>query len=473
MARVYCKYHRQAPARWRCPACKTEFCPQCVKAPARGSDERLCPLCQGALSALDMGNIIPPFWERLPHFFAYPAKLENLLYISFLSLASLGVFLPLVGLVVPLLCFLATLKYAYALLEHTALGNLEPPSYGAQSSNSLPYKQFALFLLMGVFVGLSALFGVPGIVVAYVAAVFATPASVMALTMSGSFGFAANPMNLVRLIASIGWPYCLLSFFLLLLSGGSGAATEWLLPMLPKPALVVMSTFVYAYFTLIMFHMMGYVLYQYHEALGLQGVKEYAPKPANKVAPKVDELEAEVNILISEGRLDEAKARLRRELRHSGIPAHHLRYHKLLLLSEDMEELARHGKEHITLLMANGQKNKALDVCAECLARLADFQVENGAHAYELAQAACQQGRHDAALRLLQGFAQRYPNNPQIPAAGLLAAKLLCEHKHSDAPAKAILQELLRQYPEHPLNGEIQAYLQVIERLQSVGKPKL
>lgn len=473
MEKIYCKYHRQAPARWACPSCKVNLCPQCVKTPSAHAPERFCPLCKGSLSPLAMSNLIPPFWERIPQFFAYPATFDNLVYIGMLSVLSLATFLPIVGGIVPLLVLLATLKYAYGLLEHTALGNMQPPTRSSNSQNSSPYKQFVIFILMFATVAASAiLLGKLAGILTYAAVIFAIPASVMSLAMTGSLLFAMNPVNLVRLIAVIGWPYCLLYVFLLLLSSGSGVVTGLLMPVLPFPALLVLSTFISAYFIFIMFHMMGYAIYQYHEDLGLEGVKEYQEAPkAKAVANPSDELMVEVNILISEGRIDEAKARLKQAVRYSADPEHFARYHKLLLLGEDSAELGRHGKEYINLLLAKGQKHNALTVFVECVDRAPGFALDDAAPALEIAQTAMAQNRsQEAALRLLEGFAERYPRNPKIPAAGLLRAKLLCEFRSDDARAKAILQGVLRDYPQHGLTGEIQQYLQLIGRLQSVGK---
>lgn len=435
--------------------------------------------CAGAILPFVQGKLVAAGDEQSdtavlganPAVFAYPAKFDNLVYIGMLSVASLATFLHIVGGIVPLLVLLATLKYAYGLLEHTALGNMLPPTSSSNSQNSSPYKQFVIFILMFATVAAFAvLLGKLAGILTYAAVIFAIPASVMSLAMTGSLLFAMNPVNLVRLIAVIGWPYCLLYAFLLLLSSaGSGVATGLLMPVLPFPALLVLSTFISAYFIVIMFHMMGYAIYQYHEDLGLEGVKEYQEAPkAKAVANPSDELLVEVNILISEGRIDEAKARLKLAVRDSADPEHFSRYQ---VLGQNSAELGRHGKEYINLLLAKGRKDNALTVFVECADRVPGFALDNAAQALEIAQTAMAQNRsQEAALRLLESFAERYPRNPKIPAAGLLQAKLLCEYKSDDERAKAILQGLLQDYPEHGLTGEIQQYLQLIGRLQSVGK---
>lgn len=471
MSKIYCKYHRQEPAWWACPACKLNLCPRCVKAPSRGIDERHCPVCKGVLQSVGMGNVIPPFWECIPKFFAYPARLENFLFIAFLSLASFVALVPVVGIFIYGLILLALLNYAYVVLEHTAMGNLDPPIFRDKSSRSLPGKQNVIFVLMAIGVGIcGAVFGKAGGFAAYLAANFAVPASVMALAVSGSLAFAANPLNLARLIGGIGWPYALLFFFLLILSGGAGMSVGFLSPWLPLPALLAAGTFALGYFLFAMFHMMGYAVYQYHEALGLQGVKAYAPVAATASEP-IDELMAEMSILVGEGRAEEAKSRLKAHLKSSGTPEHRRFYHKLLMLGEDTQELCRHGKEYIAMSLAQSKGKLAADILGDCLSKNPSFRLDHPDHSYRVAEAAFLKGgrARDDALSLLERYAERFPRHPLIPAASLLEAKILCECKHDDLRAKDILNRALREFPEHDLAAELREYLQMIERLESVA----
>jgi len=100
MTKTHCKYHPQAPARWHCPSCEVDFCPQCVKKTGLAQNIPTCHACGGELESLGMGNVITPFWERIPRFFQYPFRADALMYLGMLSIASLAVFIPLLGFLI-------------------------------------------------------------------------------------------------------------------------------------------------------------------------------------------------------------------------------------------------------------------------------------------------------------------------------------------------------------------------------------
>ncbi len=111
MSKTFCKYHQSVPARWHCPACRLDLCPQCVKKGETNSHDRVCFSCHGEVDSLGVGNTISPFWERIPKFFVYPARIDSLMYLGMLSLASVIVFVPLFGILLYLAISYAILKY--------------------------------------------------------------------------------------------------------------------------------------------------------------------------------------------------------------------------------------------------------------------------------------------------------------------------------------------------------------------------
>jgi len=365
----------------------------------------------------------------------------------------------------------ALLKYGYIVLNHTAQGNLSPPQLLANNvaaDNNLPLRQLAVFLLMGVILLASSLLGSFGVRAALMFMLFTLPASVITLAITGSILQAINPGTLIGMVRAIGWPYGILYVFLLLLFGGSDMAAELIQPLLPIGLFVVVGVFLSGYFTVIMFNMMGYVVYQYHEPLGYDQVREFdssEDRPATREAPAVDPFLNEINILVTEGKVGEAKERLKARLRLGGSLEERERYHALLKLSGDRQELVRHGAQYLAILVELKQPDKALDVLADCLEADPGFRVEGGGLAYSFAQTAHARGRHDLALNILNGFAKSYPKHAQLPQAYMLAAKILCEHKGQDAAARKVLNGLLRLYPNHEMVPEIKRYLDFIDRL--------
>jgi tetratricopeptide (TPR) repeat protein len=294
------------------------------------------------------------------------------------------------------------------------------------------------------------------------------PASVISLGIEDDFGKALNPAHLAGIMRQIGWPYLVLCIFLLLLSSASAVAEEYVFPHMPVWLAAILGTFLTGYFTLSMFHLMGYVVYQYHEPLGYDEVKEFSNNlPASK-GPHAEAhpLLNQVNILIAEGKTEEAKQRLASELASSNDPALHDRYHKLLVALNDQEGLRSHGQSYIPVLISINKLGKAVEVLTACQKSNPKFALTDASTTYSLAKYAADMQRHDTALKTLSGFAQRFAGSPHIPAAYLLAAQIVCEQKNDFAQAKKILTSLLKSYPQHALAGEIRNYLQFVERLE-------
>ena len=483
MAKIACKYHQTTPARWGCPVCKLNLCPQCVKTDEASPQIWLCFSCGGEVDSLGVGNTIPPFWERIPQFFVYPARVDALMYLGMLSLASVVIFVPLIGILLYLAITYAILKYAFLILNHTARGNLTPPQIlgdNYRATQWLPFKQSIVFLLMVLAVtGITYISPVLA-VFSILFLMFALPASTMSLAINESIGGALNPATLVTVIKRIGLPYLILYVFLLLVSVGSSATQFFLEAVAPGWLIIQLITFVSAYFTVIMFNMMGYVVYQYHEDLGFEDVREFAepesvrrgPRSsasipaAGTAQPPSDPFETEVNVLVNEGKLDEAKDRMHRRVEGpAGTLEDREKYHKLLQLAKDKAESSRHGADYIRALTHTGEGTRAVQVYEDCMQLDPEFQVTDGHQSFRLAERGYAMGRNDTALQLINRFAKRFPKHERTPDAFLLAAKLMCEHKGQDKQAIAILDGLLRQVPSHQLSEEIQEYRAFVRRL--------
>lgn len=445
---------------------------------------------------------LTPFWRRLPRFFLYPFQLGTMLRIGGYSLFS-GLILwflmlqaapaqlflggaraqaggseglgdlPIIQVGVPLMLlqailWLALLKYAFAVLEHTAAGYLTEP--GAQGGpirpieTGLVFKQFLLYAITGLLIGFAAVpFGLAGVVIGSLLAGLALPAAVMILTVTRSLSEAVNPLRLAGLIRTVGSPYLALWFFLLSLSEGEQWLQGVLLDRLGFALVLPMLNFVAFYFIVIMFHMMGYVLYQYHEALGLRPAIGFDRAEARPGAAG-DPLIMRLNALMAEGdaepALDLLEEALRTRWQDNDL---HERYQKLLTATGKKAAALRHGREFITKLVNEKRLGRALSLYEECLGLDPEFQPQDPSQWEPLARTAKLSGRSQLALELLLGFVRGYPGHPRLPAALLLAAQISSENFHRDRDARSLLRKLLEQHPEHELAGEAQQYLAILE----------
>ncbi|OFZ96010.1 MAG: hypothetical protein A2Z44_04055 [Betaproteobacteria bacterium RBG_19FT_COMBO_58_11] len=414
---------------------------------------------------------ITPFWNRIPRFFLYPFGLAPLLYMGVLSAVSLMTLLPIVGPLVQLLIWATFLRYSFVVLEHTSYGHLEPPgSLGRLSSaeNNRPYKQLGIFILMGASVFLVGMaFGGTAALIAGLLLGLALPACIMLLAINDGFFQALNPLSIIYLISKIGLPYVALCFFLLSLSGGSEWFAEFLAPRIGKWALFPALNFIAMYFTLIMYNMMGYVLYQNHQSIGLDVQVDFADSPdaLHKHGAAPDPLTAELNQLLAAGHTNEAVTLLAQKIRNDWENNDlHDRYHKLLILA-GRKEVTSHGREYISKLVRDKKQARALDIYQDCLKADREFMPQEAAQVYPLACAARDLKQHKLALSIMRKFDKNFPRSPDIPSVYLLSAKLMYEEFRDEKMARAILHHIQKKYPQHPLSGEAGNYLAFMDKL--------
>lgn len=430
-----------------------------------GSDEAQTVFTMQEADAPD----IVLFWQRLPEFFRYPLHAEPLTHMVFWSLAMLvgALFSPRF---VQLVAWLFFIRYAYEVLDETAIGRLDPDKYHVSSASgrdSLPYKQFAIFVALIFLLVFAARAGglIYGAVLIFI--LLSLPASVINLTMTRSFWAGVNPLAAISVMTTIGLPYLALCAFLFLLFASDATLLALLKPHLPLWLIMPVRNFVDMYFTLIMFHMMGYVVYQNHQALGIDVLT-----PPNNARADGGEapLSAEdaIGQLIGAGQIEEALDLAEDAQRSAPDDLRaNARYHKLLALAGREDRLREHARTYLTLLLDKRRGDEALKLFDEMRARDADFAPEQPAQLLPLARALRGRRRFKEALVLLKGFDKRFPAHADIPAVYLFVAQVLSENLHQDAFAQQILNGLLAHYPDHPTRIEARQLLAVIAQMQA------
>ncbi len=271
-----CSYHPTKAARYHCPRCEANFCPECIshrqtEVYGKVRDFFFCPKCNVQVDMLSVGSFIAPFWNRLPQFFAYPFHLRPLLLM--LVLTSVGVFFaefPFTNLIL----WVILIKYCYAVLRNTVQGNLQPPalSYEVLGKDvGQAFKQIALFFLMGgALVLIVAAFGVNIGYLCLFLGILLTPAMIIVLVVSDSLINALNPVAFMTVAYRIGWGYLLMYLFLSFLSAAPAFLASNFTSFLPPMVRLFLLTAASQYYTIISYSLMGYVILQYHEEIGYE-----------------------------------------------------------------------------------------------------------------------------------------------------------------------------------------------------------
>ena len=471
----FCNGHPTRKAHWHCPKCDAMLCPECVTARenenfGRKDIHHFCPKCNLPVEWVGVQNLIDPFWNRMPRIFTYPFSLQPLVLISVLAVATL--FLSGDGFISGLLrgaIWLIVLKYSFESLKATAGGNLKPPSVNSKTISEdiqQVFKQFAIYVL--IYIGFSYVFFKGGRVAGYTFAtvvLFFVPSMIILLVTTGSLFNAINPVVFVGLAFRIGWAYFLMYFFLFLLGSEPAYLAQYVIRFLPSELHLMLFGFAKSFYTIVSYHLMGYVILQYHEKIGYQvDYEDFSDPDAENFEPQKTDPDAVVLSkaapLIKEGKLDEAIALIKQMTQQQPISGIELseRYYNLLKMRKRTAELLAHGIPHLDLLTAQNQKNKAIAVFTECRTTAANFLPSANA-LFKLASWLNESGKTKAAVAVYNTLAKSYPDNPLVPKAYFRIAQIFHDRLMNKEQAKKALDLLLRKYPNHDIIPQAESFL--------------
>ncbi len=417
---------------------------------------------------------IVPFWNRLREISLYPMHADAMLTISVLAVCHLVGYLPgLIGTIADLVVWVAVYKYAFECLRASANGRLTPPEGSVNVDDQTGWNQIWLqvvFIAMGI---AGFLFLGPGGGLALLLVLgLCWPASVMSLAMDENLLHALNPATWLAVLARLGWPYVAVVLLYFVFFASQLYAQSLAVTILPGFLAIILVSLISHYVIVATFHLMGYLIYQYHEEVGYEPVQ--APAPLRRPASSDPDQETldEAAQLVRDGNADAARELVATQLRsRGGSEALHAQYRKLLALDGRRDEQLRHGHEWITLLLAQDKDRRAVEITRECLDLDPAFQPASPDQNNRLAQKAVEMSNTQVALKLLSGFHRRHPKHRDIPQNYLLAAKLLAERMGRDAEARALLDQLAKTYPDHPLATDIAAYRGFLDKLATPKAP--
>ena len=410
-------------------------------------------------------KIITPYWQRLSQFFLFPLRPPAI--VVSIAYAVLGLILARAGLIfflLSLVLHLALIKYAYATLSFTAQGLLRPPPLSREviiEGYELPFKQGLVFLLLlQLAYALSRHLSENALLLLVFAFWLVLPANVMVLASTRSFLNSLNPALLLSLILRLGWHYLALYALLVCLYIAWANVQSWLWQ---RPTMTTGLTFLAswssAYYLLVMFHLMGYVLYQFHEAIGVDIGSADEAEDKNAQDQRFALFEKFMEQENYPAAADELKYHIEQQPTDSAL---HLKLHRVLQLSGDQRELCQHGRYFIRLLLSLNKKQQALAVYDACVTADPEFTLLEDTYR-ELIEMMRLAGRSREALRLVARFAERHADSELLPMMLLLAARIALEDLCDNSSAKAWLDRLQQRFPEHTVQVQAQIYRKLIK----------
>lgn len=426
---------------------------------------------------IDNNVTLTPFWRRFPQFFLYPMQTGSLIRIVGYSLlvSFWGIFPFYLDLVFGFLFLTFFLRYALISMARTARGYFDEPN-GIDDKDAGDWSQVAkLFLYLACLTLLTYLlndrYGESGEQIGILLFNILAPAGVIIIVINGSFLKALDPLQYIQCIGAIGAPYLSLCFILLSLTGVAYWWGRFLGKHIEAWLQYPLGNFIDFYFILIGCHMVGYVMYQYHDALGLKASVSFESAQA-KLEQKKEANPAirELNTLVADGNFERAIDLLEIELRKDWDNNDtHDRYQKVLFAADKKTKAMEHARDFINKLINEKRFYLAIDLCEKWLKLDPTFKLNDSDQVYELAKATRMAKREKFALELMQDFIKKYPSHFHIPQMYLLSAQILSEVFHKDLEAMQALQTLLASYPEHSLVPEAKRFLVTLDKLSAIS----
>jgi len=486
MEKTYCVYHPTRPALWYCESCDAYFCSSCItKRDLSGMNKKatmyLCPKCKSMAQQLAIENVVEPFWNRLPKFFAYPFTTQVVIFIVVLSVFMTLFSAPgLFSKLIQTLLFGVLLKYGFTVIKDTAQGNMKPPEINERTISEdfgVVVKYWALgflfflailisfLFIMPVIIGLGPAVGILlfGSIVVFLLLVY--PAVVIVLATSGSLLNAINPSISVRMAWRIGPSYLLMYLFLFILYFAPATVVYFAQPFLPRILLVFIFAMVNCYYTIVAHHLMGYLILQHHETIGYDvdlETQNVCEKPTGAEQGSTRDLINRTNIFIKEGKLDDAITLIRTETQGE-ITNLDLaeRYYNLLKLKERTPEMLEHAKGYLDLLVRTDKKDTMREIYLECTALDSSFS-PHAIALFKIAGSMNEHGNFRGALSAYNQFIKASPRDPLVPKAYFLAANVFNEKMLNPEKASTVLERLIRYFPDSEIIPYAQKYLRDI-----------
>ncbi len=411
-------------------------------------------------------DILPPFWNRIPKLFLYPLRINPMMLMLVLSfILSIASGKGLWGIAASLLAWGVLLKYSHAALQHTAGGkiNTAPPINVRTVSDEfdMVFKQMFLYVVIGVgFVQATRLLGIGAGLIFLLFAFLSIPAIIIVLVASRSITAALNPVVFVGMAWRIGWAYLLMYLFLMLLGTAPTVLVKLVVAYLPQGLHLFLLSMIQAYYMILSYHLMGYVIYQYHEEIGYEvdfEDEEITSEGKGELDPDEAVLD-KVGMLISDGRLEDAIFLIKSETKGKEMSVELAgRYFKLLKMREKTPELNRFGNRYLEILHKADRKKLFCEVFKE-------LTEDPGASItppmyFKAAGCLKESGEFKGALNVYNAFVKSNAGSPLTPKAYFLAAGIINEKLGNPDRTRRILEGLLKKYPDHEIIPHVKKYL--------------
>ena len=435
----YCKYHPLTPASFRCEHCRTHQCDQCVNEEVNTESSR-CFICDNEVTNLGAKYTANVFWRRLQESFQYPLNKSTILFIIGMAfLTTIAIFLPFT-IVWQLILAGIFMKYCFTCLEKSSRGSFTAPNVSSAYDGGiiLALKLIAMVVIVTIIViGIQIWLGLGAATLAGIIIVCCIPAILINFAFTESILESINPAKVASIIAAVGLPYGLLLGLIIIMTGSVGIISE----IIGYDSAVLSRTLqsiVSNYYTIVTFHIMGYMIFQYQDEFGFIAEKEESQTaPARSTS---DKQLAKIEIMVKEGHYKKAinlfHEALKQEPNDKRI---YNQYFTFLLAIKDHRHIENYASFYFKFLKDTHREDLINLSYKKILQAHPKFVPDNAEDRLMLAKECQQSGDSRSAVTLLRGVKQSHPNFKKIHMVYALMADALRNIPNMDKEADQYL----------------------------------
>jgi tetratricopeptide (TPR) repeat protein len=380
------------------------------------------------MQSLGSASSEEPFWRRLDQSFKYPLNTYTLALIVGVSiLNNIVMFVPFT-ILWQLMLTGAMMSYCFACLQQTAIGKFKAPDITTAYEGGLLLlvKLFAILLVMILFVVLtySVLGPLIGNLTAVTAIVF-IPSAIILFGLSNSLIEALNPIKQLRLITAVGLPYGLILAFVLVMTASVSIIHELIGFRFSIVSSMLQAT-VTNYYTVVLFHIMGYMIFQYQRELGFTARSDHGE--GRTIRDAAENTKHLIDVLVKEADFNLTLQELQGGLKkYPDDPYFAKQCFEFILASRNTESIDNFGSFYLGYLIRHQEFHQLNAVYKRILLVKPDFHADTADVRHRLAQVLHQGGDSKTAVRILNHLHKEFPDYAQLPAAYELMAKCLAE----------------------------------------------
>jgi hypothetical protein len=424
-----------------CKFCDADYCESCSDESAALAVTRTradkvdhnCFVCAGPMTPLQGAQRVAPFWSRLPDIYRYPFNLDAVSALLIVSLVSAFIGSGSILLIIP---SVAMMLYSFACLRQTAKGNLKAPGIEVCFEGSIAPVFYSLIVIL-VF-GSGAFFafrlGLGFGILALTFYILALPAAIILLAIDEKLLPALNILALASVMKAAGISYFVMLLFIIIMISSVFALMSLFGGQANSFLGVLFESLISNYYSVVVYHIMGYLVYQNQEALGFK-VTGHGVEVS--VRSDSERRKAHVEALIKAGDYDQAQEVAGKQLLEQDSTLWDWsRAFTLSCVATPSGKAEQVFNDYASKLEQAGETDKLADAYLQLKKYQPKFVIKNHHQRLSIANSLFETGQYSQVVNMLHLFHQESSDNKLIIGALKLLSESLVSIPNREKLAK-------------------------------------